>query len=162
MKIQKENQILKDLLKSMIKGEKPLSLTYEAIHRDDIETLQLLIDGGIDIKNNNFVFTALDNRAFKCLDLLIEKGASLTYGGRAFNGSTIIYVEPLELACVNRQLDIAKKLVANGAPLKTFAGVNVLKKYQKFIGEEHSEELKKIAKDYELAYSDKSEEELDK
>ena len=156
-----ENEILKKLLKNFIHSEKLVSLTFEAIRLDDTDMLNLLIDLGMNIQNHNFVFTALDNRAYKCLDLLIEKGASLTLGGRAFNGTNIIYVEPLELACINKQMELAKKLVACGAPIKTFAGVDVLRKYKQTLGDEGCDELKKIAEQYEKAHSEKNDKELD-
>ena len=125
---------LKTYIQRFIKGENAASIAYSAIEKDDCDGLAALIDCGLDIRTNNFVFAAIDSSSNKCFDLLLEKGANMIVGGRAHDGRTLFYVEPLEYAVLINDMNYAQKLVAHGVPLNTQGGIDILRKYRKCIG----------------------------
>ena len=132
---------LKSYIQRFIKGETPASIAFSLIEKDDCDGLAVLIDCGLDLRTNNYVFTAIDNSANKCFDLLLEKGANMIAGGRACNGNMLYYVEPLEYAVLLNNMNFAKKLVAHGVPLSTQGGIEILRKYRKCIGGENCDIL---------------------
>ncbi len=132
---------LKDYIQRLIKGEKASSIAYSAIENDDSEGLSTLIDCGLSLRSDNFVFAAINSSASKCFDLLLEKNANILVGGRAYNGHSMFYAEPLEYAVIINNMDFAKKLVAHGAPLYTQGGIEILRKYRKYIGADNCDVL---------------------
>lgn len=139
---------LKSYLRRALNGEDAPALAYSAIERDDREGLELLIECGLNVKVHNFIFTAIDNSATKCFDLLLDKGANVLMGGRASNGNRVIYFEPLEYACILNNVDVAQKLVEHGAPLITQGGGDILRQCRKYIGAENCEKLLKTRSTY--------------
>lgn len=132
--LMKENTIYKNILKKLVKNVSPKQIAYDAISQDDVDTLQVLIGAGLKFDMmDNYIFTAIDTRAFKCFDLLIESGASKTARGKISVEGKIVDVEPLELACIMNRQDVAQKLVENGAELKTVLGRDILKYWKKYI-----------------------------
>jgi len=144
---------LKAYMKRLIGGEKAVELAYSAIEKDDSEGLSALIDCGLSLRSDNFVFSAIDRSATKCLDLLLEKNANIFVGGRAFHGQSLLYAEPLEYAVILNDMDSAKKLVAHGAPLCTQSGIDILRKYRKCIGGENCDILRSQREQYVREHS---------
>ncbi len=135
------NAKLKGYIQRLIKGEDASSIAYSAIENDDIEGLTVLIDCGLSLRSDNFVFAAINSSSNKCFDLLLEKNANILVGGRAYNGHSMFYAEPLEYAVIINNMNFAKKLVAHGAPLYTQGGIEILRKYRKCIGNENCDIL---------------------
>lgn len=136
------NKKVKDYMQRLIKGEKASAIAYSAIENDDNEGLAVLIDCGLDLLSDNFVFAAIDSSANKCFDVLLEKNANLMRGGRAYDGTCMFYVEPLEYAVIINNMNYAKKLIAHGAPLTTQGGIDILRKYGKYIGGDNCDILR--------------------
>ena len=149
-----DKEVLKNILHKLIKGTDTKSIVYEAIERDDDSTLNMLVDAGykFDVKDN-FVFSAVDLKAKKCLDVLLKNGASITASGRTMVSGDFTNLEPLELACLTNQIDVAEKLVQNGASLKTVYGKNILVKYVKYISKDEGDVLKRLHREYLQAHN---------
>lgn len=139
---------LKKYLQRSMNGEPSASIAFSALETDDDKGLQILIDCGLDLQKDNFVFSAMNNNATKCFDLLLSKNANILMGGRASNGRTLLYFEPLEYACLISNMHYAQKLVEHGAPLTTQSGGDILRRYRKYIGAEGCEILLQTRSNY--------------
>ncbi len=145
-----ENAVVKGILHKLVTGTSSKQVAYDAISKDDIDTLKVLIDAGLRFDyNDNYIFTALDNHADKCFDLLLESDASKCAQGKLYVDDRIRDVEPLEMACITRQQDKAEKLVEHGASLKTVLGRDILKYWKKYIADEDKTRLIAARKKYE-------------
>ena len=138
-----ENEKMKNIIKLFLKGETQQDIAYNAISNDDAKTLQILIDSGLKLQQGeNYLFSAVDMRAKKCFDLLLNAGASKNICGRTYCDGKFIYATPMELACIIGQIDMAEKLVKSGMTLQNNFGEDILRKYFRSLKEDGCERLR--------------------
>ena len=137
-------QKMQKIITKIAQGQNLINVAYDATSEDDILTLQILKESGFNFLGNNYIFTAVNCYAKKCLEFLLKEGAEIKLGGKAQVDGKIIYFEPIELACITNNIDALKIFIENGVKLQTFGGIDVLRRYKKEIGAENTKMLKSL------------------
>ncbi len=129
-------------------NNKIIQKIYDAINKDDSLELSELLKHKIKNYNENYLFTAVDAKAKKCFDILLENNANKECLGRTYYDGEYCDVSPIELACMTNQIDFVRKLVNNGVSLKNRNGENILYKYGQNIYKDDKEEIKQLRKQF--------------